>query len=213
MADTFAEIEIGEIGEIRLPEYIRLISDRGNLSQNTHYTVREGYEIVRAYLDIKKQKHTTNQYIKSIVQPDTIAVSKDVQINFEKSFEGAKAEAEAKGVKISGFGELEKEYAKVAASQVISATTNGQIYVHAWADGRKYSSKDGVIIADLVIELVRRPTDRDIDALIADVVRAVDDNTQEGVNAALATFKAFSEKAEKSKAKADPNPIKPKDKD
>lgn len=212
MTGSFADIEIGEIGEIRLPEYIRLISDRGNLSQNTHYTVREGYEIVRAYLDIKLQKNTTNQYIKSIIQPDTIAISKEVDIKFEKSFESAKAEAEAKGVKIGGFGELEKEYAKVAASQIISATTNGQVYVHAWADGRKYSSRDGVIIADLVIELVRRPTDRDIDALIAEVVRAVDENTQEGVNSALATFTGFNQKAEKSKAKSDPNPMVPKDK-
>lgn len=210
MTGSFAEIEIGEIGIIRLPEYIRLISDRGNLSQNTHYTVREGYEIVRAYLDIKMQEHTTNQYIKSIVQPDTIAVSKDVQINFEKSLEGVKAEGEAKKVKLSGLGELEREYSKVAASQIISATTNGQVYVHAWADGRKYSSKDGVIIADLVIELVRRPTDRDIDSLIAEVVRSLDENTQEGVNLALEKFKNFTEKAEKSKANSDPNPIEKK---
>lgn len=211
MADSFAEIEIGEIGVIRLPEYIRLISDRGNLSHNSFYTVREGYEIIRAYLDIKKQEYTTNQFIKAIIQPDTIAVSESVEINFEKSLESAKAKAEAGGKNISGFGELDKEYAKVASSQIISAATNGQVYVHAWADGRKWSSKDGVIIADLVIELVRRATDRDIDELIAGIVRTVDENTQESVNAALATFKDFNEKVAVSKEKANPNPIKPKD--
>ena len=186
-------LDFGEIGNINYPEYVRLISDRGNLSQDTKITLPAGYEVLKADLKITTQKYTTKQYIKKITQPSMISIDKDVFIDVRDSIDEAKAQAKAKRKEIFGFGKLKSSLSSISLRQVINATTHAEVFVYAWADGRKYSSKDGVIIADLAIQVIRLPTTNDVADLIATIVKALGENTQEALDAAFDTLDRFGE--------------------
>ena len=192
------DIDFGGTTIIKFPDYVNLISDRGNLSQDTKITVPRGYEIVTANLVIKRKEHTTKQYIKKIVQPGTMSISKDILVDIAEAIDEAKASAKAKKLDVKGHASLKVSTKALSLNQVLNATTHGEVHVYAWADGRKYSSEDGVIIADLHVEIVRRPTEADLSELIDDIIVAVDENTTEAFSAALGKMKAFKAGAKES---------------
>lgn len=187
------DLDFGEIGSISYPNYVHLISDRGNLSQDTKVTLPSGYEVLKADLVIKTKKHTTKQYIRKITQPSSISIDKDVFIDVRDSIDEAKAEAKVKGKELFGFGKLKSSLSSISLRQVINATTHAEVFVYAWADGREYSSKDGVIIADLEIQVIRLPTTNDVADLITEILKALDESTQEALDAAFQSVDQFGD--------------------
>lgn len=186
---------LGEVGTITFKNYINLISDTSNLSQDSKITLPSGLEVLSANIVVTKQKYTTKQYIKKTTQPGLVSVDKEAFVTLKESIDEAKAKADFLGKKVFGFGSLKSSLDSISLRQVINATTHAEVHVYAWADGKKYSSRDGVIVADVVIEVIKRPTGDDIADLIVAVVKHLDGNTQESLDAAFKQVEKFGEAA------------------
>lgn len=193
-----SDVDIGDTYTITIPKHVSLISDRGNLSHKTDLVLPSGFEILRAYFNVIKKKHTVT-YTLEYTQPNTVRIDKDVLIDLRSAIDEVAASAEYKKAKISGAASLKVAASTLALRQTIDATNRGVVKVRAWADGRKYSSKDGVIIADVVIEMLRRPTEEDIADLILKVIGEIDANTTESFKAARGKIEDFNNKSKKSK--------------
>lgn len=190
VANAMKHIKNGGIEPIIYPNHVHLHSDTRNLYHKTRVSMEDGVQIRSAYLDIKRREHQTEHNI-STVQPGMISISKDVIIDFKNAIDSAEAKGEGKGENYSGFANLKSAANEIMVNSYVDASTHGYVDVYAMADGKRWSSRDGVIIADLVIIPSDTPSNKDVAQLISTIIIALDANTQEGVNKALEIMGGF----------------------
>lgn len=182
------DVPVNGIVEIYYTDYIRIISDKSNLSHRSTIFVPEGFEILKAEFVVSQQKHGVDRSI-DIVQPGTIAVSWDALVSLDSSLDELAGEAKKSGKGVEGFLKLKTAASILKFMTSVISSNRGKVSVRAWADGKKFSSKDGVLISDLRIKIWRRVSASDITALVAEIAMAAIENTDDAVSATIGKIK------------------------
>ena len=172
------------MNNIIYPDHVSLHSDTRNLYHDTRVSVPNGMQIRTAYLKLKKREHQTSHNV-SITQPAMISISKDVFIDFKDAVNKVNAKGVAEGVEYSGLATLKSAANEIKQHSYVDASTHGVVHVKAMADGKRWSSRDGVIVADLIIVPEDTRSSKDVTELITNIIIALDKTTQEGVNEAV----------------------------
>lgn len=202
---TNLQVEIGDVIEIYYENYINLVSDKKDVDHKSRIAVPHGFEILKAEFVVRKQEHEVTRRI-NIIQPGQLSLSSEAFVRFDKAMDAFKASAQDDKEKLSAFASLEAAAAAVSFWQVMDASNRGIVDVYAHAEGHEYSSDDGILKADLRIEMWRRTTSEDVTNLIAQLMQSAitgqADVITEAVNSTLEKSKKVNEPP-KPKTKVD----------
>ncbi len=178
---------------------IDLESDRGNLStpKGSFVQLPPGYVIEEARFKLHKKKHTV-KYGLSISQPNSVSISQESVLKISASADSAVGAFSGKR-KIKLAGELKTQAESLAHSYALDATSHARVKYHGWADGRKYSSRDGVIKASLIVTARRVPLNTEVNAELAKIAIETAKANQSIMVAAIKALKNVKAAAKKAK--------------
>ena len=168
-ADNLSELPLGGVVDFEV-EVCSHHSDRGNINSNGVIRLPDGFEILTAEAVITKREHTVSMSIPSIRQPQKIRVSEVLSDIYGNDISGSLQsisdnEALASQIAILVGG--------LAALTVTDGTSKGEIHWTCFADGRRYSSRDGVIDGEVHYSIVRVVTGADIAAMLGKLSEAL----------------------------------------
>ncbi|SEB02032.1 hypothetical protein [Rubrimonas cliftonensis] len=169
-------IPIGTVKEFLYPNVIDLWSDKRNLTVKSHVTLPPGWVIESAQFIVHVKKHTVT-YSHQIDQPQSVSLSQETLVHIANKAKSAVGMFSGKA-KIEASGKLSAAAAAVRHRFALDATSHGRVRYTGWADGKRYSSKDGVIRASLSVTARRAPTADEVDATLATLAaKLADANT------------------------------------
>lgn len=140
---------VGEIYSFDRKNAIDLKSDRRNLSTRQYFDLPPGFVIENTELVVTEKKHTVT-YGVSHYQANSILIDQRAVLSLEESLEKAHGIFDGKK-RVEALASLSEENNVLKYASVLNAGSHARVAWHGWADGRKYSSKDGVIRADLKV--------------------------------------------------------------
>lgn len=188
-------VKMGEVKVFHFPNVIDLESDRGNLSINSHVQLPPGYVVENVEFIIHEQKHTVT-YSHQIDQPKSVSISQASIVKISSQADFALGTFTGKKTFKAAL-EVKKAADELRHSFVLDATSHARVKYSGWADGRKYSSKDGVIRASLEVTARRVPTDGEVDQALTTLAANLSDANASTMKEAVKAIKGI-------KAAADP---------
>ena len=166
--------QVGELKVFHYEDFINLHSDRRNLSMKESITLPAGWVIENVTIEEEVRRHTVTSGV-SFFQPASLSVNMDNAVAIRNATEEGFLSGSYMDFKADAKGELSNATSNIAHSFAVDANSHATIHVKAWADGRRYSSRDGWIRADIVVTARYVASAQTIDAGLIGLAKAVTD--------------------------------------
>lgn len=189
---------VGEVYQFERTGAIDLVSDRRNLSTTQRMELPAGFVIEAAELIPTKRRHTV-KYTVSYAQPNSVSIHDTVSVQLSNAVDQAHGLFDGKR-KIEALASVSRVNDAIKATSFVDAGSHARVTWHGWADGRRWSSKDGVIKADLKVTARYVGTAPDIEKALIDLAKVVASKKPDTISAAVAQLE--KRRAENSKSDA-----------
>ena len=180
------EYVVGELYSFDRKNAIDLESDRGNLKTSQYFDLPPGFVIESAELVVTKKKHTVT-YSVSYYQANSILIDQRAVISLDESLEKARGLFDGKK-RVEAIASLSQANKSLRYVSVLNAGSHARVSWYGWADGRKYSSKDGVIRADLKVTARYTGTVAEIEQSLVNLAQTVGKASAETISEATKQF-------------------------
>ena len=171
---------VGELYSFERKNAIDLESDRGNLKTSQYFDLPPGFVIESTELVVTKKKYTVT-YGVSHYQANSVLIDQRAVISLEESLEKARGFFDGKK-RVEAIASLSKENNFLKYASVLNAGSHARVSWHGWADGRKYSSRDGVIRADLKVTARYTGTAAEIEKSLINLAQTVGKSSAETIS-------------------------------
>lgn len=135
------------LGQVEVFEYkdlIHLRSDRHNDSVADHVQLPPGFVIENVWAEVTHKKYHAT-YAVSWRQPNSVHIEQSVGLTVSKKADKAQGIFNYFGGKAEALGELKRFSEALRYGSFVSADSHAVVNYRGFADGHKYSSRDGEI--------------------------------------------------------------------